>query len=129
MKKYIFGVLIALCVSLLSGPSLHAFSITPEHIDELKTAAQKGIVVAQVLLGLLYEGGEVLPQDYHKAQEWYEKAAAQGDAQAQYNLGLLYYHGRGVQQDYAQANVYFKKACADGLQEGCDASKKLNTEK
>jgi TPR repeat protein len=27
-------------------------------------------------LGLLYENGHSVPQDYDKAREWYEKAAA-----------------------------------------------------
>ena len=48
-------------------------------------------------LGLLYENGRGVAQDYAKAREWYEKAAAKDNAYAMRNLGLLYENGRGDQ--------------------------------
>ena len=40
-------------------------------------------------LGLLYERGQGLPQDYDGAREWYEKAAAKGDESAKKALERL----------------------------------------
>ena len=40
-------------------------------------------------LGGLYARGEGVTQDYHKAREWYEKAAAAGNADAQQRLQTL----------------------------------------
>ena len=65
-------------------------------------------------LGLLYENGHGVAQDYAKAREWFEKAADKGDATAMANLGLLYDNGQGVTQDYAKAREWFEKAAAKG---------------
>ena len=40
-------------------------------------------------LGLLYQNGQGVPQDYAKAREWYEKAADKGDARAKAALERL----------------------------------------
>jgi TPR repeat protein len=42
-----------------------------------------------VSLGLLYENGKGVPQDYAKAREWYEKAAAKDNADAKTRLQQL----------------------------------------
>jgi TPR repeat protein len=65
-------------------------------------------------LGVLYEHGQGVEQDYKRARRWYEKAAACGDASAMYNLGLLYANGRGVEQDYEQARRWYEKAVKAG---------------
>ena len=89
-------------------------------------AANQGDADAQHNLGLRYYNGEGVRQDYQKAFEWYTKAADQGDASAQNSLGVMYYEGEGVRQDYRKAKERYGKACDNGLQEGCDAYKKLN---
>ena len=48
-------------------------------------------------LGLLYDEGHGVAQDYAKAREWYEKAADKGDTTAMKNLGCLCQRsGRGA---------------------------------
>jgi uncharacterized protein len=47
-------------------------------------------------LGLHYDNGQGVAQDYAKAREWYEKAADNGDAGALTCLGVLYDNGQGV---------------------------------
>ena len=69
-------------------------------------------------LGLQYEHGQGVRQDYAKAREWYQKAADAGDRSAMNNLGMLYYGGNGVAQDYSKAREYFQKAADAG---GIDA--------
>ena len=82
----------------------------PTALKEWRPLAEQGNAVAQSNLGLLYQNGRGVPQDYVQARQWYEKAAVQGDENAQYNLSRLYVAGRGVPQDYVQARQWFKKA-------------------
>ena len=68
-------------------------------------------------LGVLYDNGLGVAQDYAKAREWYEKAADKDDAYAMRNLGLLYANGQGVAQDYAKAREWYEKAADKGERE------------
>ena len=90
------------------GDDLAAF------VDPLKTRAAQGEAKAQTILGILYDEGRGVPQDYTEALKWYHLAAAQGEAPAQHNLGNLYAEGRGVPQDYAEALKWFRLAAAQG---------------
>jgi len=76
--------------------------------------AEKGDAQAQYNLGVMYEKGFGVPQDYAEAIKWYRKAEAQGFALAQYNLGVMYEKGFGVPQDYAEAIKWYRKAEAQG---------------
>ena len=91
-----------------------------------RKAAEQGFAQAQYNLGVMYENGRGVRQDYIQAVQWYRKAAEQGIAQAQYNLGLMYAKGEGVRRDHKIAKEWFGKACDNGLQLGCDAYRKLN---
>jgi len=65
-------------------------------------------------LGILYDNGQGVKQDYSSAAKWYTKAAEQGHASAQYNLGVLYDNGQGVKQDYSSAAKWYTKAAEQG---------------
>jgi uncharacterized protein len=82
--------------------------------DEAQIAAERGNVGASYMLGLLYNCGVGVPQDYVKAREWYERAAAAGNSVAMSNIGILYYNGRGAPQDYAKAREWYEKAADAG---------------
>ena len=84
-------------------------SDTPILPSKPKTAEPKN-AVEQYNLGVLYDEGRDVKQDYSKAAYWYGKAAEQGYASAQFNLGTLYYNGQGVEQDYSKAVHWFEKA-------------------
>jgi uncharacterized protein len=81
-------------------------------VDSLKERAAQGDAGAQYNLGVMYDKGQGVPQDYAEALMWYRLAAAQGDAEAQYRLGLVYSLGNGVPQDYVQAHKWFTLAAA-----------------
>ena len=83
-------------------------------LKKIQDAANSGDTVAEFELGVLYDNGQGVPQDYAQAASWYRKAADQGNAGAQYSLGLLYDDGRGVPQDYAQAASWYRKAADQG---------------
>ena len=69
---------------------------------------------AQFELGMAYEKGEDLPQDYGQAMVWYRKAAEQGHAEAEFALGMIYANGESVPQDYGQAMAWYRKAAEQG---------------
>lgn len=91
-----------------------------DFIHGTEILAEQGNISAQVSLALMYENNEIvpqkyhLPQDYHQAFIWYEKAANQGDVAAQAKLGLMYYEGMGVRQNYAMARKLVLKAANQG---------------
>jgi hypothetical protein len=65
-------------------------------------------------LGVMYDIGIGVPQDYKEAAKWYRKAAEHGHAVAQNNLGAMYEHGEGVPQDYKEAAKWYRKAAEQG---------------
>jgi len=77
-----------------------------------KKVADQGHAPAQEGLGLVYDLGRGVPQDYEEAARWYRKAADQGVATAQKHLGLAYYKGQGVPQDKAKAYFWATLAVA-----------------
>jgi len=74
--------------------------------------AETGDPRAQFYLGLMYETGRGVPQDYLTAGYWYHRAANQGETTAQFRLGLLYDKGLGVVQDYIEAHKWLDLATA-----------------
>lgn len=80
-----------------------------------RKAAALGSVAAQFYLGLLYQEGRGVPQDYATAADWYRRAAEAGSIEAQYNLGNLYEKGLGVPRDPGQALRWFRRAAEQAL--------------
>lgn len=91
---------------------------TPARGDEiaaLQVKATAGDAEAQFSLGMAYEFGRGVPQDYPEAVSWYRKAANQSHAGAQYCLGYAYFQGQGVPQDDVQAAAWWRKAADQGF--------------
>ena len=59
-------------------------------LKEWKPLAEGGDTDAQYNLGIMYDEGQGVPQDYQEAVKWMTLAANQGKAEAQKNLGILY---------------------------------------
>jgi TPR repeat protein len=70
--------------------------------------------MAQRNLGIMYDFGHGVTQNYAEAMKWYRKAADQGYAMAQANLGIMYDVGHGVPQNYAEAMKWYRKAANQG---------------
>ena len=83
-------------------------------IADLLRAAAHGNVQAELMLGVAYEFGRGVTQDFNAAAHWYGKAADAGDSHAQTLLGNLYAHGRGVLEDQATAFKWYMRAAVDG---------------
>src|SRR6516165_11720957 len=87
-----------------------------------KSASSPRAMVNAVWVAEVYENGWGVPQDYRKAQKWFEEAASAGNSEAMINLGRLYEQGLGVAQDYDKALEWFRKALETG---NSDAMKNL----
>ena len=84
-----------------------------EAVAMFRTGAVHGNAISMRNLGVSYQNGIGVTQDYVKAREWFTKAAANGDAPAMTGLGLLYDNSWGVAQDYAKAREWYEKAVAN----------------
>ena len=72
--------------------------------------AEQGDPYAQTMIGLMYDLGEGVPQDYAQSAVWFRRAAEQESAYAQYFTGTSYLLGHGVPQDYVQAYKWISLA-------------------
>ena len=101
------------------GSMLLGMLLTAEepYIEELHRQAEAGDAEAQLNLGLSYQFGTDVAQNFREAARWYRLAASQDDAQAQCNLGWCYDRGMGVEQDHSEAVKWFRLAANQGLAE------------
>ena len=83
-------------------------------LQDLRNLADHGDADAQWQLGILYHGGEGVPQDDAQAVQWFQRAADQGYVRAQATLGAYYWAGRGVSQDFSKAYFWSQLALAQG---------------
>lgn len=67
-------------------------------IELFKRAANKGVVKAQYLLGVIFATDEKF-YNPTEAVIWYRMAAKSGDLEALYNLGVMYQLGEGVKRN------------------------------
>ncbi len=89
-------------------------------------SANQGDPSAQTELGVIYFSGRIVRQNYKTAKQWFDKAAAQDFPYSQLFLGLMYEGGWGVKQNKRIAKEWYGKACDGGVQDGCEAYRKLN---
>lgn len=75
-------------------------------------ALEAGNEKAARYVGLMYEHGLGVDQDYALAAEYYEQGVASGDLTSIYYLGLLYEQGLGVEQDYPKAAALYAEVSA-----------------
>ena len=82
--------------------------------------AQHGNPVAQTYVGIMFQSGRGLPQNYVAAADWYRRASEQGVPVAQFNLGLMYDKGHGVPQDYVLAYMWLNLSASQAVGEDRD---------
>ncbi|SCW81706.1 tetratricopeptide repeat protein [Ancylobacter rudongensis] len=70
--------------------------------------------LADVAIGILYDHGLGVPQDYGRALEHYNRAAEAGIGVGLSNVADFYAEGLGVEQDDAKALALFQKAAGAG---------------
>ena len=77
-----------------------------------RLAAEQGLALAQLSLGVMYGTGAGVPEDDAEAVRWWRLAAEQGNARAQFNLGVSYDNGEGVPQNDVQAHMWSNLAAS-----------------
>ena len=80
----------------------------------LHKLAEQGNIKAQGRLGLMYERGIGIQQDYDKAREWYNRAIKRNSGFALARRGFMYERGLGELQDYTRAVSYYHRAIEQG---------------
>jgi TPR repeat protein len=113
MKPTLKQILAAVCLMCSFGAPVAALT-DAEYVANERKMAEAGRPLHQYFLGLAYEQGRGVRQDYAEALKWFRRAADQGLSNAQFQLGLLYYAGRGASQDFVRAYVWFNLATAHG---------------
>lgn len=78
----------------------------------LKPLADEGQAKAQYNVGLMYNLGQGVPQNYPEALKWFNRSAEKGDAQAMYGLATMFGRGEGVPQNYVQAHMWYNLAAS-----------------
>ncbi len=97
-----------------TSPKSPAAPTPPVPTAQLRAQASQGDARAQHLLGLAYQKGQGVAQDFAQAAALYRKAAAQSHAGAQVNLGAMYQLGQGMPKDAVQAAQWYRKAADQG---------------
>ncbi len=72
--------------------------------------ADRGLPVAQLVVGVMYGGGHGVAQNDAEAANWLHRAADQGCPEAQTILGAMYARGQGLSQNDAKAVKWFRMA-------------------
>ena len=72
------------------------------------SSARAGDINSQYHLAELYYLGQGVQRNYHRAFDWYLRAALQGHTEAQYNVAHMYHHGEGVARDPVRALAWYE---------------------
>jgi len=110
--------LIAAALPMLLAWCAPALAEADAKLNATRARAESGDAAEQSNLGVLYNDGRGVPQDYTEAVKWYRKSAEQGNAAGQANLGTMYSAGRGVPLNYGEAVKWFRKATEQGNASG-----------
>jgi TPR repeat protein len=81
---------------------------------QLMEEADAGDADAANTVGVQYEMGLSVVQNYVEAMNWYRKAAAMGSVEALYNIGAMHEGGVGMPRDKNEALQWYEKAAAKG---------------
>ena len=125
MKRWLFSLIAALmlCCGFVKADTFgdagaaYVKGDFAQVVKLLRPLAEKGNVEAQYKLGVMYDEGKGVTQDYQEASKWYRLSAEQGKSGAQYNLGLMYAQGQGVALDYVRAHLWLSLAVDQGFSE------------
>ncbi len=60
-------------------------------------------------LGVCYEYGDGVQQDWTRAARWFREAAEDGVGAAMTDIGYCYERGYGVEQDWKQAVSWYRR--------------------
>jgi hypothetical protein len=108
-------VLFTLTLTALIPAAVLAAPPTTVDIANFEKLAKAGDAKAMTTLGLIYQQGEGVKQDYERAYEWYLKAMAKGDGDAFNNIGVMFRDGLGVEPNLKVAYLIFLAVHMEGM--------------
>lgn len=128
LKVFLFAMLLTCAAAQAQTPDpidlfnkgMNAISGTPANrshfqaVDYLRRSAELGYAPAQVVMGYLYEYGNLVGANLTDAASWYKKAAQQGDPVALWVLGRMFMTGSGVVRDAAEAEKWLLQSAQQG---------------
>jgi TPR repeat protein len=97
----------------------------PVALKWYQKAVSLGDPQAMTEIGVLYQNGIGVTQDFNQAMKWYKPAADAGNADAMYLIGYCYEGGWGVDKDIPTAIDWYRKAVAAGSTDAQRALVKL----
>ena len=89
---------------------------SPNKLERLRQAAERGDPSAQYHLGKLLLQGNEIPKDAKDAVRWLTESAEQGNQYAQYALGKIYLLGKDSSKDFGTARMWFQRSADQGNQ-------------
>lgn len=104
-------ILLSACILTIA---LNAYTF-----KELKIGCDTGTMKSCSSVGLMYQKGEEVEQDYVKAVKYYTMACDKRDMFGCYSLGMMYGLGDGVTQDMYKSMKYLLHACKGGNGNAC----------
>jgi len=84
----------------------------------IRSAADQGLIAAQLRLGRMLLEGKGVPLDAAAALSWFQRAAARGDAEALNMVGRCLENGWGSTPDVARAAQHYRAAAERGYDWG-----------
>jgi TPR repeat protein len=83
-------------------------------LEDWQLLANANNASAMLGIGVLYDTGHGVTQNFATALSWYRRAAEAGSAGGAFNVAVMYDSGRGTPIDRAQAVTWYKRAAAKG---------------
>jgi TPR repeat protein len=114
MNRFLLGILMLVMFIHNAEACIDVNIQDTRNFSKCQKLAEQGDSVSQYQLGLMYQMGKGVSQDYHKTFHWWSMAADQGNATAQHRLGYMYIQGYGVAQDYVMSHLWFNLATLNG---------------
>jgi TPR repeat protein len=85
-----------------------------EVLSWLLRSAGAGLVEAEYQIGVRYNQGKGVQQDFVASAAWFDRASRNDHTQAQLQLGGMYETGQGVKRDYSAARRLYELSAKSG---------------
>lgn len=108
---------VLLSVGVISGGYMNtSAAMNPKEysLEETYHYANRGHPIAMNDMGIRFEDGCGVPQDFHRAFAWYWASAKCGYCSAQYNVGRFLESGKGGYKNIFEAAFYYRLAAGKG---------------
>ena len=125
--RLVLPILSLVGLLVVAGAVSPVFAEENAEVQETIKQCEKGDTRGCVNLGLMYDYGSGVKQDYFEAVKLYRRACEKGEARGCSHLGAMYEFGWGVRQSNDEALTYYGKACDLKNQGGCDGYARLKT--